>query len=118
MRGAARPPENCRQLSSSAAVTPWREGIGATCQCRANSRIAGSSRNSSESASLYAAPAGVSPLYSVSAIVPPSPSGSTMNASTRDVGLDAAKPTSTPSSDSSQSYRRNCARTAGSAIAA
>jgi hypothetical protein len=43
--------------------------------------------NASESASLKPGPAGVSPLYSVSAMVAVAPSWSTTNASRREVGL-------------------------------
>ena len=65
MRGRARVPENSCQASSNAPVTPCRAGSGVTSCVRTNSRMAGMSRNTSLSVSPYAAPAGVSALYSV-----------------------------------------------------
>ena len=74
----------------------------------------GRSANEATSASLYPAPAGVSALYSVTAMVPAS---SITNASTRDVGLGSRNPGSWRISRSSHSASRNWARKAWSAIA-
>ena len=94
--------------------TPCRAGSGTASYFRPNARMIGRSAREATSASLYPAPAGVSALYSVSAMVPAS---SITNASTREVGLGSARPVSQAMSRSSQSASRNWRRKAGSAIA-
>ena len=113
--GIVRTPRNRCQVSSSVLKRWLRAGSGCTTHCFANGRIAGMARKSSERASQYAVPAGVSPLYSV---IFGMPSVGSMKASSRPSGDVTWRRGADSSSVSSQSVRRNCARKARSVRAA